>query len=119
MQRLLASRRRNFLSRNLGDLEINLYTMAQLHEQKNEVKQLPNQTIRKKATVKAKLSVIKCSGCGAEITVVPNVKLMSKVIESHVDYHRSKLKNPLKAETEADQVRDDLIGQIFEVASEK
>jgi hypothetical protein len=80
---------------------------------------LPNQTIRKKATVKAKLSVIKCTSCGAEITVVPNVNLMSEAIETHVDQHRSKSKNPSKAETEVDRIRDDLIGQIFDVASEQ
>jgi hypothetical protein len=42
---------------------------------------------------------------------------MSKAIEAHVEQHRSKLKNSFKAQAEAEQIRDDLITQIFEAAS--
>ncbi len=100
-------------------MEINLYTVAQLIQQKNEVKKLPIRIANKKTTLNDKAPVIKCSSCGAEIMVVPNVKLMSEAIEAHVAKHKLKVKNPVKAEAEADQIRDDLIAQIFDAASEQ
>ena len=72
----------------------------------------------KKSSLKEKVAVIRCSSCGAEIKVVPDVKLTSEAIEAHVEQHRSKLKNPMKAGLEADRVRDDLIAQVFDAASD-
>ena len=80
---------------------------------------MPARVSRKKSSAKEKVAVIRCSRCGAEITVEPNVKLTSETIEAHVEQHRSKLKNPLKAEAEADQIRDDLIAQVFDAASKQ
>ena len=65
----------------------------------------------------AGLPVIKCS-CGAEILLVPNVKLMNEAIEAHILEHTKKLKTPKEAEAEAERIRDDLIIQVLEKASE-
>ncbi len=65
----------------------------------------------------ARLPVIKCS-CGSEILLVPNVKLMNEAIEAHINEHTKKLKTPKEAEAEAERVRDDLIIQVLEKASE-
>ncbi len=93
--------------------------MARVLEQKKEVKNLPIRTISKKISVNEKLPVIKCCSCGAEIIVVPNVKLMSEAIETHVEKHRAKMRNSAKAEAEAEHIRDDLITQVFDKASEQ
>ena len=63
------------------------------------------------------LPVIKCSVCGEEIMIFPNVKLMSTAIEAHVEAHKQKVKDRKAAETEAEIVRDDLIAQVLERAS--
>jgi hypothetical protein len=65
----------------------------------------------------AGLPVIKCS-CGAEILLVPNVKLMNEAIEAHILEHIKKCKVPKEAEAEAEIIRDDLIIQVLEKASE-
>lgn len=65
----------------------------------------------------AGLPVIKCS-CGAEILLVPNVKLMNEAIEAHILEHTKKCSTPKEAEAEAEQIRDDLIIQVLEKASE-
>jgi hypothetical protein len=85
----------------------------------HEVKKLPTDLTGKENSVNAKLSFIKCGSCGAETAVVPNVKLMSEAIEAHVEQHRSKLRNSFKAEAEAEQIRDELITQVFEAASKQ
>ncbi len=100
-------------------MEINLYTVERVIEQKNEVEKLPIRTVSKKISVNEKLPVIKCCSCGAEIVVIPNVKLMSEAIETHVDMHRSKARNSAKAEAETNHIRDDLISQVFDTASEQ
>ena len=63
------------------------------------------------------LPVIKCSVCGEEILIVPNVKLMSAAIEAHVETHKQKMKDLKAWETEAERIRDDLITQVLEKAS--
>ena len=65
----------------------------------------------------AGLPVIKCS-CGAEILLVPNVKLMNEAIEAHILERTKKCKVPKEAEAEAERIRDDLIIQVLEKASE-
>ena len=62
------------------------------------------------------VSVIKCF-CGAVILLVPNVKVMSESIESHVAKHLQKVKDPKEAQAEAERIRDDLITKILEKAS--
>jgi len=62
--------------------------------------------------------VIKCSSCGAEILLVPNVKLIGEAIETHVEEHKLKVKNPAEADSEAELIRDDLITQVLKKASE-
>ena len=74
---------------------------------------MPNHKASKKVAVNDKSPVIKCGSCDAEIKLVPNVKLMSEAIETHVEKHRLKQKDPMKADAEADQIRDDLIARIF------
>lgn len=62
--------------------------------------------------------MIKCSSCGAEILLVPNVKLIGEAIETHVEEHKLKVKNPAEADSEAELIRDDLITQVLKKASE-
>jgi hypothetical protein len=63
------------------------------------------------------LPIVKCL-CGAEILLVPDVRLMSKSIEAHVQKHKKKIKNPKQAETEAKRIRDYLIIQVFNKANQ-
>ena len=49
--------------------------------------------------------------------LVPNVKLMSEVIEAHVEKHKQKAKDPKTAQEIAECVRDDLITQVLKKAS--
>ena len=63
------------------------------------------------------LPLITCS-CGAKILLVPDVKIMSKAIEAHVAKHAEKVKDPKGAKVEAERLRDELITQVFEKASQ-
>lgn len=63
------------------------------------------------------LPVIKCSVCGEEIMIFPNIKLMSAAIEAHVEAHKQKMKDRKASEAEAERIRDDLIAQVLEKAS--
>jgi DNA-directed RNA polymerase subunit RPC12/RpoP len=80
---------------------------------------MPVKSTCRKRTTEGKLPLIRCSRCGAEIMLVPNVKLMSDAIEAHVEMHKSKMKNLPDAEAEAEQIRDDLIRQVLDRASEQ
>jgi hypothetical protein len=71
----------------------------------------------KKSEDPEKRSTIKCV-CGEQILLVPNVKLMGKAIESHVDKHKKKVKDPAEAEAMAESLRDDLIIQVLDKVSE-
>ena len=57
-------------------------------------------------------SKIKCS-CGAEILVVPNVKLMSAAIAAHLEEHKIKLNGREDAKTEIESIEDDLISKLL------
>ena len=56
--------------------------------------------------------------CGKEILVVPNVRLMSKAIEEHVEEHRKKLGCLKEAKEEAERIRNDLVTKVLRKASE-
>ena len=43
---------------------------------------------------------------------------MNEAIEAHINEHTKKLKTPKEAEAEAERIRDDLIIQVLEKASE-
>ena len=60
---------------------------------------------------------MKCT-CGAEILLVPNVKLMSKALEAHVQEHKRKIKDAKEAEAEAQRIMDDLIEKLLIKACE-
>ena len=60
-----------------------------------------------------KLPVIKCE-CGAEILLIQQVDLMSKAINSHVEEHRTRVSDPIKADALARRIEDHLIKQVFE-----
>ena len=62
------------------------------------------------------LPVVRCE-CGAEILMVPDVKLMGVAIETHVEIHRRKIKNPETAEVEAERIRNCLTALVLEKAS--
>lgn len=100
-------------------LEINLYTFAWLRRIKKGVKDLSVKSTRKKTPIHSKLHLIKCGRCGAEIMLVRDVKLMSDAIEAHVEMHKSKMRSSSDAEAEAEQIRDDLIRQVLDMASEQ
>lgn len=72
--------------------------------------------IRMNKRDKNNLLVIKCK-CGAELLLVPDLKSMSEAIENHVAEHVAK-KERTTAKG-ADQIRDHLIGQVFEKASKQ
>ena len=74
-------------------------------------------TAKSKKQAKNGLPVVKCE-CGAEILLVTNVKVMGEAIETHVELHRRKLKNPVDAEVEAERIRDFLIGQVLDKAGD-
>ena len=76
---------------------------------------MPTQVTGKDSAGNGKLPIIKCDSCGAEILLVPDVKLMSKAIEAHVATHRQK--NPTLAELEAERIRDSLIIKVFDKAT--
>ncbi len=50
--------------------------------------------------------------------LLPDVKLMGKAIEAHVEEHVKNIKEPKKAEIEAERVRDYLITKVFDKACE-
>ena len=60
-----------------------------------------------------KLPVIRCE-CGVEILLIQQVDLMSKAINSHVEEHRARVSDPIKADALAKRIEDHLIKQVFE-----
>jgi hypothetical protein len=70
-------------------------------------------TIKKGCAPFKKLPIIKCE-CGAEILLIPQVDLMSKAIDNHVEGHRAKVSDPIKADVLAKHIEDHLIKQVFE-----
>jgi hypothetical protein len=78
---------------------------------------LPNAASRKKKISHTGIPLIKCS-CGAEILLVPNVKLMSGAIEAHAQEHTKKIKGAKNAEAEAERVREELIAKVLNKACE-
>jgi hypothetical protein len=54
----------------------------------------------------------------AEILMIPNVKLMSKALQAHVDEHIRKLKNHKEAKLEAETLMDVLVTKVLQKASE-
>ena len=78
---------------------------------------MPSHIAKKKINVYNGLPTIKCSFCGQEILLVPNVKLMSEAIEAHAIEHARKICEPKEAEAEAGRVLDSLIAKVLERAS--
>ena len=76
---------------------------------------MPSHIAEKKIGEDKGLPTIKCSFCGQEILLVPNVKLMSEAIEAHAMEHTRKICD-LK-EAEAGRVLDSLIAKVLERAS--
>jgi|GEM_PF-1282529 len=68
--------------------------------------------------LKRELPRIRCS-CGAEILMVPDVKLMSEAIEAHLKTHCNKMNSSMNCEVELDRIRDDLIAQVFQKSIEQ
>ncbi|MCW4019447.1 MAG: hypothetical protein NWF00_12355 [Candidatus Bathyarchaeota archaeon] len=66
----------------------------------------------------ARLPLIKCE-CGAEILVVPDVKVMSECIEMHLMWHKQKIYDPAQARLEAERIREGLIEQILKIACQQ
>ena len=72
----------------------------------------------KKKAIEGGLPLIECF-CGAKILLVPDIKLMSKAIETHVQEHTKKIKGSQKdVDAEAERVRDDLIAKVLNKACE-
>lgn len=65
-----------------------------------------------------KLPLVECF-CGEKILLIPNVKQMSRAIETHALKHIKQLRLPRKeAELEAERVRDDLTAKVLQKACE-
>ena len=69
-------------------------------------------TIKESCAPFKKLPVIKCE-CGEEILLIQQVDLMSKAINNHVEAHRAKVSDPIKADLLAEHIEDHLIKQVF------
>jgi len=78
---------------------------------------VPSHIAEKKIGEDKGLPTIKCSFCGQEILLVPNVKLMSEAIEAHAMEHATKICDLKEAEAEAERVLDSLIAKVLERAS--
>jgi hypothetical protein len=70
---------------------------------------------KKKIGAGEHVPTIKCS-CGFEILLVHSARVLSEAIESHVEDHKQKVKDPEVSEAEAERIRVDLITQAFEEA---
>jgi DNA-directed RNA polymerase subunit N (RpoN/RPB10) len=71
-------------------------------------------SLRRKKIGDERLPVITCFSCGKEIVLIPNVELMGKAIEEHVETHKEKVKDRRIVEEETERIRDDLIRQVLE-----
>lgn len=100
------------------EIEINLYKNGAFDRGKQQFgnDQMPPVSNKEKIS-EATLPVITCF-CGTKILLLPDVKLMSKAIETHVEEHTKKIKDAKKAEEEAERVRDDLIAKVLQKACE-
>jgi len=74
-------------------------------------------TCRKNYKPRHHLPLLKCE-CGAEILLLPDLRLMNHAIEVHVSEHRKKENDPNKASLEAAHIRDILVEQLLKKASE-
>jgi hypothetical protein len=61
------------------------------------------------------LPTVKCK-CGKEILLVPDAKVIGEAIEAHVERHKCKVKDPAKAEEEAEHIREYLTLRVLEKA---
>ncbi|MCW3996450.1 MAG: hypothetical protein NWE98_09945 [Candidatus Bathyarchaeota archaeon] len=73
---------------------------------------------RKRREKKEPYPSISCL-CGAEILLVPDVKLMSKAVEAHALTHKKKMQDSKRAEEEAERIRNHLIAEVLRIASEE
>jgi hypothetical protein len=79
---------------------------------KAKTKVATNQTAKKKLAT-TKICPRLNAPMRAEITLFPNVNLMSNVIESHIEEYMQKIKDSKNAEAEAERVQNDLITQVL------
>ncbi len=63
-----------------------------------------------------RLPTIRCE-CGTQILLLPDLKIMDHAIRVHVDYHISKEKDKHKKTAKATHIRQILVEQLFETAS--
>jgi len=56
--------------------------------------------------------------CGDEILLLPDLKEMGKAIDDHVDMHIKNLKAPRCSAVKAENLRLDLIAQVFRLISQ-
>jgi len=73
-------------------------------------------TNRKITRTHPKKEIIKCE-CGAEISLLYDVKAMGDAIEVHAAAHMKKAKDPTNA-AEAERVKDALIAQVLTKVSQ-
>ena len=59
-----------------------------------------------------RFSLITCK-CGFEIPVVPDVKMLGKAIDEHIEEHRAKEPDDDKGEVAAKRIHDYLFSQLF------
>ena len=64
-----------------------------------------------------KKGFIKCPECGAEILMIPTLRVMNEAIENHVRFHKEQLKaDPIKVHQKAISIRLALMGQVLQQA---
>ena len=77
-----------------------------------------NSDVCKRETIDTgRLPVITCSFCGAKILFIPDAKVMGEAIETHVEEHMKKIKDPAQGAAESESVYVDLISQVFDKAA--
>jgi hypothetical protein len=74
-------------------------------------------TNRKKMRFQRRMDRIKCE-CGAEISLLPDVRAMGEAIESHIALHIEGVKGPACTTVEAERLRYALIVQVLRITGE-
>ncbi len=65
----------------------------------------------------SKRGFIKCPECGAEILMIPTLRVMNCAIENHVRHHKAQLKTDLiKRQQTAIRIRLSLMNQVLQQA---
>ena len=65
---------------------------------------------------KRKLPIITCE-CGTEIVLIDQVEVLGRTIDTHIEEHKAKVSDPVKARAVAKHIEDYLVKQVLDKAS--